>query len=183
MLQLHLVVFKSNVTTTFVVSLTRLVLLYRWLTNDNLFINNLDVWSWYSQSQGQDTRWCPIECLSPDGWLDIFSPWLHGRDTWYSNIFIVRNFSGLLCFINQLRYKSTLMFHFLILLSNENDIYLASAGLKLSIALGYINSGWEREAMVLGCTPYSERHTSANLAQFTMVSFLPCWKILYFSFL
>ena len=66
------------------------------------------------------------------------------------------------------------MFHFLILLSNENDIYLASAGLKLSIALGYINSGWEREAMVLGCTPYSERHTSANLAQFTMVSFLPC---------
>ena len=30
--------------------------------------------------------------------------------------------------------------------------------------------------MVLGCTPYSEKHTSANLVQFTLVSFLTCLK-------
>jgi hypothetical protein len=34
---------------------------------------------------------------------------------------------------------------------------------------GYINKDWNREAILLACSPYSERHTSVNLAEWIMV--------------
>merc|ERR1719239_48475 len=40
----------------------------------------------------------------------------------------------------------------------------------------YINSDWKRQALVLGCAPFSERHNSSNIADW-MVKELDDWQL------
>ena len=44
------------------------------------------------------------------------------------------------------------------------------------IYLDYINSEWKRQALVLGCAPFDDRHNSSNIADW-MTSELSDWKL------
>ena len=48
--------------------------------------------------------------------------------------------------------------------------------INICICLDYINSEWKRQALVLGCVPFNDRHNSSNIADW-MTSELSDWKL------
>ena len=42
---------------------------------------------------------------------------------------------------------------------------------------GYINKEWKRESLLIACTPYTERHSSVNIASWIMVRNEPFYLV------